>query len=199
MTGFEVFRMYLALKQHFTKDSYDYVKYRGKVSASEKSFEQRRDRYFFKKLATKYDEREILNYFVANFLYDSKGYIQSFSGDIYTQWKIYQESFTYKFKQDVNFLLEDIGAPYDQRFERLFAVRKGEHPTIIRHYFSQEIALETLVVLNKCLGYVDQFDKVLTDPIWKDTRLKILKYQPFLNIDCRKYKSVILDTIRTKL
>ena len=55
MTGFEVYKMYLALRMHFTKDHYDYVKYRGKVNASEKAFEQRRDRYFFKKLATKYD------------------------------------------------------------------------------------------------------------------------------------------------
>ena len=53
MTGFEVYKMYLALKQHFTKQDYDYFKYRGKVRANEKSFEQRRDRYFFKKLATK--------------------------------------------------------------------------------------------------------------------------------------------------
>ena len=28
MTGFEVYKMYLALKMHFTKDNYDYVKYK---------------------------------------------------------------------------------------------------------------------------------------------------------------------------
>ncbi len=65
MTGFEVYKMYLALKQHFTKDSYDYVKYRGKVTASENSFKERSDRYFFKKLATKYDGSKILDYLVA--------------------------------------------------------------------------------------------------------------------------------------
>ena len=48
MTGFEVYKMYLALKQHFTKSDYDYFKYEGKVRANENSFEQRRDRYFFK-------------------------------------------------------------------------------------------------------------------------------------------------------
>ena len=46
MTGFEVYKMYLALKQHFTKEKYDYHKYRGKVRASEDAFEQRHDRYF---------------------------------------------------------------------------------------------------------------------------------------------------------
>jgi hypothetical protein len=36
MTPFEVYKKYLALKNHFTKDSYDYFKYGGKVSASVK-------------------------------------------------------------------------------------------------------------------------------------------------------------------
>ena len=35
MTGFEVYKMYLALKQHFTKEKYNYHKYHGKVRASE--------------------------------------------------------------------------------------------------------------------------------------------------------------------
>lgn len=199
MTGFEVYKMYLALKQHFTKDSYDYVKYRGKVSASEKSFEERRDRYFFKKLATKYGEKEILNYFVANFISDPRGYIKSFSDDIYTRWRIYQESFSYKFKQDVDSLLEDIAPPYEQSFDSIFTIRKGQHPIILRKYLSQEITLETLVVFEHCLGFVERFDSSLSDPIWKQTRNQIVKYRPFVNIDCKKYKSVILDTIRRKL
>ena len=40
MTGFEVYKTYLALKQHFTKQEYDYFKYNGKVRANENSFEQ---------------------------------------------------------------------------------------------------------------------------------------------------------------
>ena len=35
--------------------------------------------------------------------------------------------------------------------------------------------------------------------MWKETRMRIKKYQPFLSIDCKKYKSVILETIRLKL
>ena len=198
MTGFEVYKMYLALKQHFTKQDYDYFKYRGKVRANEKSFEQRRDRYFFKKLATNYSDAELLSYFVANFVNDSKGYLQSFSKDIYTDWKINQESFTYKFKQDVNTLLDDYQIPYDQAFEKLFVVECG-HPPIIKHYLGGSISLETLVVFEKCLGFVSNFDKKLSDPIWKEVRTKTLKYKPFLTIDCQTYKRVLLETIRTKL
>jgi|TARA_B100002019_G_scaffold70081_1_gene60304 hypothetical protein len=190
--------MYLALKQHFTKQDYDYFKYRGKVRANEKSFEQRRDRYFFKKLATLYSDTEILSYFVANFVFDTKGYIQSFSKDIYTTWKINQESFTYKFKEDVNTLLDDYQTPYADAFEKLFTVESG-HPPIIKHYLAGNISLETLVVFEKCLGFISNFDKKLNDPIWKEVKIKTLKYKPFLNIDCQSYKKVLLETIRTKL
>ena len=117
MTGFEVYKMYLSLKQHFTKPDYDYYKYNGKVRANEKSFEQRQDRYFFKKLATKHTGNKLLHYFVANFVNNPKGYLRSFSEDIYTKWKIHQESFKYKFKQDVNLLLDDNQFPYQIEFE----------------------------------------------------------------------------------
>lgn len=199
MTGFEVYKMYLALKNHFTKLDYDYVKYNGKTRASEKSFEGRNDVYFFKKLGTKYSEAEALGYFVSNFVNDGKGYIRNFSDDIYKKWKIHQESFTYKFQQDVNLLLDDVSAPYEETFQTIFTSRKGQHPPILQRYFAQEVSLETLVVFETCLGYVNDLDKILTDPIWKEVRLKIIKYQPFLSIDCKKYKRITLETIRTKL
>ena len=199
MTGFEVYKMYLALRMHFTKEHYDYQKYRGKVNASEKSFEQRRDRYFFKKLATKYDGSQILDYFVANFMNDPKGYIKSFSDGNYTKWKTNQESFCYKFRQDVHLLLDRFEAPYQDKFDKIFEVKEGTHPSLLKQYLSGEISLETLVVFEHCLGYVDRFDKKLSDPIWKEIRTRVTKYKPFLYIDCQKYKDVILTVIRTKL
>ncbi len=199
MTGFEVYKMYLALRMHFTKEHYDYVKYRGKVNASEKAFEQRRDRYFFKKLATKYDETQVLNYFVANFMIDPRGYIKSFSDGNYERWKAIQESFCYKFRQDVDLLLTYFEAPYQDKFDRIFEVKEGQHPPLLKRYLSGEISLETLVVFESCLGYIEQFDKKLSDPIWKDIRKRVIKYKPFLNIDCTKYRGEILTVIRTKL
>ena len=136
MTEFEVYRTYLALKNHFTKKNYDFVKYNGKVRANEKSFEQRLDRYFFKKLAVKYNENEVIEYFIANFIEDPKGYIKSFSVDNYTKWKHKKESLTYKFKQDVNALLDDVEAPYDKSFGEIFKASKGKHPNILKRFYA---------------------------------------------------------------
>ena len=40
----DAYRCYLALKNHFTKDHYDYHKYRGKTRASNQAFYKRKDR-----------------------------------------------------------------------------------------------------------------------------------------------------------
>jgi len=48
--GFDVYKTYLAIKNHFTTD-YDYVKYGGKVTAKLETFTKRSDRYFFHKLS----------------------------------------------------------------------------------------------------------------------------------------------------
>lgn len=64
--GFDVFKTYLAVKNHFTTD-YDYNKYGGRVTAKLESFTKRPDRYFFHKLSKRYNQRDILDYFVANF------------------------------------------------------------------------------------------------------------------------------------
>ena len=199
MTGFEVYKMYLALKQHFTKEKYNYHKYRGKVRASEDAFEQRHDRYFFKKLATKYSNQELVDYFVANFVFDPKGYIKSFNDDVYRNWKVNQESFSYKFKEDVCLLLDEYDYPYQDYFDRVFSIKHGKHPKLLKSYLAGEVSLETLVVFETCLGFVKDFDRVLTDPIWKEVRMKIIKYQPFISLDCNVYKETILDTIKEKV
>ncbi len=199
MTGFEVYKMYLALRQHFTKENYDYTKYRGKVSASEKSYLERRDRYFFDKLASKYNDKEVFQYFIANFILDPRGYIKTFSVGNYDAWKIHNESLSYKLRQDVSLLLTKYASPYQDKFDKIFDIEENQHPMLIKYYLAGDIALETLVIFEKCLGFVAQFDKKLTDPIWKDVRMKVTKYLPFLPGSCEKYRQVILTEIRTKL
>ena len=61
MDGFEVYKTYLALKLHFSKDNYNFFTFNGKSRASLKSFEGRKDKYFFKKLGTKYDELSLIH------------------------------------------------------------------------------------------------------------------------------------------
>ena len=79
MTDFEVYKIYLALKLHFSSD-YDYIKYNGKVNASLASYQKRKDQFFFKKLARIYNKEQIEHFFVSNFIENEKMWI----GDAFT-------------------------------------------------------------------------------------------------------------------
>ena len=67
MKPLEVYKSYLAFKNHFTKEKYDYFKYGGRSRASEKAFNKRKDRYFFERMSRKKSDDEIKNFFLANF------------------------------------------------------------------------------------------------------------------------------------
>ena len=70
MNGFEVYKVYLAIKLHFTSknQSYDFHKHGGRTTARLETFTKRRDRYFFHKLSKSYNDITIVDYFVSNFV-----------------------------------------------------------------------------------------------------------------------------------
>ena len=68
MEGMKAYGRYQALKLHFTTD-YDFVKYQGKIrTISEEAFLKRKDQYFFRKIERKYNDEELTEFFVANFI-----------------------------------------------------------------------------------------------------------------------------------
>ena len=74
MEPIDVYLMYCAMKAHFHKSNYDYVKYKGKTRISRDTFYKRKDRAFFVRLSRKYkSEEDIKNYFLSNFIKDRKG------------------------------------------------------------------------------------------------------------------------------
>ena len=51
MDGFEVYKTYLAIKLHFTRDNYNFDQYNGGTRATNDSFNRRNDRFFFHRIA----------------------------------------------------------------------------------------------------------------------------------------------------
>ena len=73
MQPIDVYLTYCAMKAHFSTGDYDFSKYDGKSKVSRESFWKRNDRIFFVKLSRKYNDTEIKEYLLANFVKDSKG------------------------------------------------------------------------------------------------------------------------------
>jgi len=191
---FDVYREYLALKNHFTKDNYDYFKYNRKTRATVQSFYKRRDRFWFEKVARQKTDQEVIEFFVSNFITctdPSKLWIGEMirEGDNrYDQWKKRNQSLSYIFKEETLNLFED------RKIEEVFSCDKG-HPILLKNFLSGKISPETLVIYDKVFLFSKNFDKKLQDPVWETVSKKIKKYGPFLNIDVFKYRKILKEVV----
>ena len=104
MNGYEAYKLYLAIKLHFSTEDYDFIKHNGKVNCSLDSFTKRNDKYFFHRLSTRFKDEELLNFYVANFSNKPKRWIGELIREdgesVYRKWQKYNESFAYNFRAD---------------------------------------------------------------------------------------------------
>jgi hypothetical protein len=190
----DAYRCYLALKNHFTKDHYDYIKYRGKTRASNAAFYKRKDRFWFEKFARQKNDKEIEDFFVSNFIYSTDpstvwiGEMIKEGEGRYQEWQKKVQSLTYVFKEETESLFEN------KKIDDMFDCSKG-HPPILKIYLGGDISLESMVIYDRILGYGKDFDKRLKDPVWETVSRKIKKYSPFLNIDVSRYKKILKEVI----
>ena len=195
--GFDVYKTYLAVKLHFTSDTYDYYKYDGKVNAKLDTFTKRKDRYFFHKLSTRYAETDILDFFVANFLADSKRWIGNLLAndgkDVYLDYKKRKEAFTYHFKQECGTIASDLGRR-NISFNDGFIPPNGQHPRILRLLIQRKISYQTAVVLDHFLGFTKNWDKEITEKVvWPEISLKVSRVKPFVNFNATECKLIMKE------
>ena len=189
---FESYKLYNALKLHFETDGYDAIKYHFKTSVKPTSFFNRKDKYFFAKLANTY-ENELKEFYIANFKNDVKyvGDMLNEGGErYYRDHKKVMESLTYQFQTDIN-KLNDMDIPFDSLLE----AEDNSHPLIIKLWMQEEILLETVVILDSILGFVERENKKITDTIiWPEIYRKIMKYRPFVKFDRNKCLNLLKET-----
>ena len=194
MMPFDAYREYLALKNHFTKKSYDYHKYCGKSRATVQSFYKRKDRFWFEKVVRQKTDKEVVEFFVANFVSCSDpqslwiGEIMKEGETRYKEWQKKVQSLSYLFKEESQQIFSQ------HKFEEVFDCSKS-HPVLLKMFLSGKISLETMVIYDRIFLYGNNFDKKLKDPVWESVSMKIKKYNPFLNIDVFRYKRILKEVV----
>lgn len=195
--GFDAFKTYLALRQHFTSD-YDYFKYKGKVKAKIESFLKRKDKFFFRKLQKKYSKDELVDFFVSNFIAKGDNWIGNLiskeSEDNYETWRNNNESSTYRFSNDILFI-NDFCRTNDLQANDLILVNDNDHPKLLLFYFQNKISIETLIILDKVLGFVRYWDAKLDDVLWDEKKRLIYNYRSFVKYDLDKCKQIVKENL----
>ncbi len=194
MMPFDAYRCYLSLKNHFTKDHYDYHKYRGKTRATVQAFYKRKDRFWFEKFARSKNDKEVEEFVVSNFIYSTDpatmwiGEMIKEGEGRYQEWKKKTQSLSYIFKGEAENIFEK------KKVDDVFNCSKG-HPPILKSYLGGDTSLESMVIYDIIFGYGKDFDKRLKDPVWETVSRKIKKYKPFININVPHYKKILKEVI----
>ena len=202
MNGFEIYKVYLAVKLHFTSknQSYDFHKHGGRTTAKLATFTKRRDRYFFHKLSKSYNSTTIVDYFVSNFVTNTNlwvGDIIGHSGDEnYKEWSKRIEALHYYYEQDIDYLLERMTAN-DMRFDDIFTSKDGQHPPIVKMILSKKISVETFVILEDILSFAKRLDKEISETVlWPKLHDRMVRYRPFLKFNITKYKVTLRKKVK---
>lgn len=197
MHGYDVYRTYLATKKHFTTENFDFFKYNGKTRASEDKYKQRADFYFFETLAKKLNDDEIREYLLSSFVASSDtskvwiGDIKNNGKSNWAKWSKTWQSINYTFRDEMETLknyMDQGGCTFDQ----LFDCSHG-HPELLKMHIRGMVCTESMMILDICLGYIVQWDKVLKDPLWQGISMKIRKYKPFVSINKKDYKQKLRE------
>lgn len=196
------YKIYIAIKNHFNLEGYDYFKYLGKVKVTLDSFEARRDKSFFMRAAKNFKKQEYICLLISNFIYSSDMWI----GDIlsehghkrFEEWKRVIESLTYTFKQDLCYI-EDYILLHNLNFEDLFRKSKV-YPEIVRFCVERHITIETFCILNKILNFIDCVDKEIKEKIlWEKYKLLTIKYSSFLaRTNLENYTKIFIEKFNLK-
>jgi hypothetical protein len=189
MDALETYICFVAMKNHFSKPDYDFIKYSGKIKTTSAAFEKRKDRFLFQKLSK---QKDVKNFLVANFVKKgAKIWINELVNDqesdrIYIEWKRKQESLTKMYSDELELLLE--------QFDANFTTKSVNHPHLFKLCMSNRISIETVMILNSMLGFFSSWSKHMKDdPLWEEFKFRCIKYEPFFHFDVKRMKTITLE------
>lgn len=193
MDGFKAYRYYLAIKLHFTSEKFNVFENRGNVKGSREAFNARNDRYIFEKLARKFaNDRDIIQFFVANFAYGNESaiYAGQEADDNLAEWNRRKQSITKIFIDDLASLLTYVEInklPTSSIFDFNF----NEYPAALKLFIGGKISIETLVIINELDHIVEHWlDNPTVQYIWNTELLRIKKLIGFVKYDKEKLRKI---------
>ena len=189
MEPFEVYKVYLALKLHFTTKSYDITKTKGAVRAKKETFLKRKDLTSIRKMARDFKRSEVIDILVANFVSGDKwgGIFDAGLLETHKKWLTSKQRMLYNFSTDLDNILFRM-----EKDEVKSAIHEGSHPLIFRMIMGRDINLETVVMLEKLRPFVSEYKD---DFVLEDTCLLVSKYKPFVRFDKEKINSQHMEKL----
>ena len=202
---YRAWKVYHAIYLHFTTD-YDYFKYCGNatwgtIASMEKYFSKfehnnkySAQRSIFEELGKQFTEQEDLIFFYLSQFTNRINYPSDFDSDLYDEYKERMNNFPFHLKRDTEEIVKYM-EEYCKTFDEMFVAEKTNHPSILKLSLSKTISLETFTTLDIILNFIPIMEKNFIDPASINFIKLIRNYKPFLSIDIKKEKKIIMDVL----
>lgn len=200
ISGIDAYKVFQAIKLHFTRKSFDYFRSGGKVKISDDAFNARRDKFAFHRLAKNYDHDQFVQLVLANVLKKHSLYSLSLlepeAEDSLIEYQKRIQSLSYIFKQDLERILS---WSYENNVSVDTVLNPGDsYPPLAKMVMRKEICFETLVILNGVLNFFPMWNRRVKDEIiWPEFAFKCEKYSPFVlsKVDLMSMKKIIKNEL----
>lgn len=188
-----VYLIFHAIKSHFAKPDYDYLKFNGILNnfdaASYVSKVGEREKALYEELARKYPQQTDLEHFlISNILMTGKQLViadlaKAEATQHYNEWIGRTKALAHTITTDLNYLsIHSNRKSHKERFNSFFEAKEHQHPLILRSLLGNNICIETFLILDFQLHFFEMLDKRLAnDVVWPKVRNRCNKYRPFIN------------------
>ncbi|WWQ13117.1 DNA helicase loader [Morganella phage vB_Mm5] len=199
ITALSVCKLYLVMKNHFS-GKFDAIHYKWNMKISEHTFEKRKDKYYFQKLAKRYTFRELYLFFMSNFIENPDFWIgdidngietyQTYVGRLKRLDTVFSDELTniYQFAKSRNI-------PLGKIFEYS---TKSKTSYIVKLVQSKVVSYEVFLLLDCVLDIINKHDQIANDLIWSEFSKKIKAYKKIIVLDDKdklKYTKIFKETI----
>lgn len=191
MDGYKAWKLYMAVKLHFTTQKYNVFNNRGHVKGARDTFYNRNDRFIFERLARKFTtERDLIQYFVANFAYDNGEvvYEQADGETNLTKWNKRKQSISQVFENDLHSII--LHLEKNSLTEKHLYESSGI-PEIFKLYLGGYVTIETMVILDHYANYLANNSQI--NLLLGEEYLRIEKCKGFIKFDKDKLLQVYLN------
>ncbi|ULA52762.1 DNA helicase loader [Enterobacter phage vB-EclM_KMB20] len=198
--GKSVYKLYLMIKQHMN-GKYDVVKYNWCMRVSDKAYDKRRDKYFFKKLSEKYTLKELTLIFISNLVANQDAWIGEISdADALVFYREYigkLKLIKSNFEEDVRNIYYFSKKVEVKSLNELFDYNdKVNSSYIFKLLQSNIISFETFIILDSFLDIINKHDQATDNLVWSNYSTKLHAYRKILNVDREEAKQLFIKTVK---
>lgn len=185
MDEFKAYKYYMAVKLHFTTDTFNVFKNKGGVKGTRETFNARKDCNMFRRLSKKFpQDKDIIQFYVANMSCGNNIYEVGLeeSSRCLTEWTKRKQSITKVFSDDLNRIIST-----NSNKSSLFEYTDNSYPIILKMFIGKQITLETLSIINDFENIISEWKTVKNITLLYENELRrIEKVHGFIKYDVNK-------------